>query len=58
VHDFDTGDLEPLLSGDPRTGTPLAGTYTIPPFTGCGFADGAVSQSLSLPGSTISLTLG
>jgi len=43
--------------GDPRAGAALTGTYTIPPFAGCGFADGAVSGSLSLPENTISLTV-
>lgn len=43
--------------GDPRAGAALTGTYTIPPFAGCGFADGAVSGSLSLPGNTIALTV-
>lgn len=45
-------------TGDPRTGAPLTGTYTIPAFTGCGAADPVVSGALSAPVNTINLKLG
>ncbi len=45
-------------SGDPRTGAALTGSYAIPAFAGCGFADATVSGALSLPGNTISMRLG
>ena len=43
-------------NGDPQMGSPLTGTFAIPAFAGCGFADGAVTGLLSLPSNTISLT--
>jgi Arylsulfotransferase (ASST) len=43
--------------GDARLGSPLTGTYTIPPFTGCNGAEPIVSGLLSGPGNTINLKL-
>ncbi|GAB2922547.1 hypothetical protein GCM10027047_19720 [Rhodococcus aerolatus] len=44
-------------TGDASQGSPLTGTYTIPPFTGCAGTDAGLTAVLSRPGNTISLTL-
>lgn len=44
-------------AGDAREGSPLRGSYTIPPFTGCAGTDGGVTAVMSRPGNTLDLTL-
>lgn len=43
--------------GDASKGSPLTGTYTIPPFTGCAGTDAGLTAVLSRAGNTIDLTL-